>query len=125
MDKSVSTLSERDSFESVSGKICKHRPVSIRKFLNPGTHFEVGSLVRRGILASMLAKHGVAPAPDESTCEPLIFLQDEAGSFYEPGWWFSARFWESPDIQMIFFLLVVLVVRLSYLKSCFRQVSMS
>ena len=34
-------LSEKDSFESVSGKICKHRPVSIRKFLNPGTHFEV------------------------------------------------------------------------------------
>lgn len=68
----------------------------------------------------MLAKQGVAAAPDRSTCEPLIFLQDEAGSFYEPGRRFPARFWELPDIQMIFFL-----VPLSYLKSFDRQVSVS
>eukprot|EP00435_Cladocopium_sp_Y103_P027780 s1106_g6.t2 len=38
---------------------------------------------RRGWFAKLLSPRGVAPAPDTSTCEALIFLQDEAGSFYE------------------------------------------
>ena len=39
---------------------------------------------RRGYIANVLAEeHGITPAPDSSTCEALIFLQDETGGLYE------------------------------------------
>ena len=38
---------------------------------------------RRGLFANVLAEHGITPAPDSSTCEALIFLQDETGGLYE------------------------------------------